>query len=139
MSSSSARFLCPRRADPLFPTELVFGPLGLTITAGSGDDDIIGGLGSDFINPGTGNDFVDGNGPNVGNFNCFQDDILGEYGLSPFFTGDIIDLSGITTDVTVVINEDGSITITGSYGRCDRDRGHHHRIRQRHADRELGE
>ena len=90
------------------------GPLGLTITAGSGDDDIIGGLGSDYINPGTGNDFVDGNGPNVGNFNCFQDDILGEYGLSPFFTGDIIDLSGITTDVVVVINEDGSITITGA-------------------------
>ena len=72
---------------------------------------------TDFINPGTGNDFVDGNGPTVGNFDCFQDDILGEYGLSPFFTGDIIDLSGITTDVVVVINEDGSITITGDYGR----------------------
>jgi Ca2+-binding RTX toxin-like protein len=99
---------------PPFPAVLVQGPLGLVINAGAGDDDITGGLGSDIINPGTGNDFVDGNGPTVGNFNCFQDDILGEYGLSPFFTGDIIDLSGITTDVTVVINEDGSMTITGA-------------------------
>ena len=73
-------FLCST-PPPVFDV-LLQGPLGLTITSGAGDDDITGGLGSDFINPGTGNDFVDGNGPTVGDFFCFQDDILAEYTLT---------------------------------------------------------
>ena len=109
---------------------LIQGPLGLTITSGAGDDDITGGLGSDFINPGTGNDFVDGNGPTVGDFFCFQDDILAEYSFDQAGSaGDVVDLSGITTDVTVVVNEDGTITITGATVVVHRDRGHHHRFR----------
>ena len=82
---ASRRSSCSARLrDPILgPEALIQGPLGLTITAGAGDDDIIGGLGSDFINPGTGNDFVDGNGPTVGDFFCFQDDILAEYDLGP--------------------------------------------------------
>ena len=100
---------------PVGSEGILQGPLGLTITSGAGDDDITGGLGSDFINPGTGNDFVDGNGPTVGDFFCFQDDILAEYTFDQAgSTGDVVDLSGITTDVTVVVNEDGTITITGS-------------------------
>ena len=111
--------------DPLlftypFQVDTIFGPVDnprpVTIITGPGNDNIVGSECSDTIQSGGGNDFVDGNGPDVADFNCFQDDILAEYTLGDFGIGDLLDLSDITVDVTVVVNEDGSLTITGLTG-----------------------
>jgi Ca2+-binding RTX toxin-like protein len=85
----------------------------MTINGGEGSDDIEGGLGPDTITGGPGLDVLDGNlNPPVVTI-CLQDDSQGFY-TSGSFGGDTVDLSGDTGPLTIVINPDGSITITPS-------------------------
>jgi Ca2+-binding RTX toxin-like protein len=104
-------------------------PFPVTISTGTGNDTIIGSECSDIIQPGGGNDFVDGNGPDFGEACAFQDDVLGEWSFIDFHfgnfpfevfdcfsSGDLVDLSGLDGPATIVLNPDGSLTITGITG-----------------------
>lgn len=83
-----------------------------TISAGAGDDFIIGGIGSDTIIVGTGNDVIDGNLPVEGFAFCFQDDLNAEWVFDGVF-GDTLDLSNLPGPATISLNPDGSVVISG--------------------------
>lgn len=90
-------------------------PTDLTqyIYAGAGDDFIIGGVGNDWITVGTGNDVVDGNLPTVGSVVSNQNDVHGMWEASPG-NGDVLDLSELAGPVTMSLNPDGSVVISGA-------------------------
>jgi Ca2+-binding RTX toxin-like protein len=89
--------------------------LPLVINAGPGDDTLIGGLGEDVINPGGGNDFVDLNAPFGQVLTPRQDDVLGRWTCGARF-GNIVDFSGQPGPLTIVINNDGTLTVNGVTG-----------------------
>jgi len=87
----------------------------LLLNGGPGDDTIIGGLGADTIIPGGGNDFVDGNAPFLADVFGLQDDVLAGW-FCAAFNADIVDFSTETGPLTIVINADGSLAVTGVTG-----------------------
>lgn len=83
----------------------------LVLDGGDGLDEIEGGTGDDWISGGPGKDVLDGNANTVPNPFCVQDDQAGEY--DPFISGgDTVDFTGEAGPLTIVFNEDGSLTIT---------------------------
>ena len=84
----------------------------LVINGGGGNDSCQGGLGSDTF---TGCEFVDGNGPAVPVVFPFQDDLLAEWGLD-FFIGDLVDFSDLAGPLSVTIQADGSLVVSGTSG-----------------------
>jgi Ca2+-binding RTX toxin-like protein len=92
----------------------------LVINGGAGNDTCIGGLGPDNISQ---CEFADGNAPFLADVFGFQDDIVSGwfcatdfFGGVPFFNGDIIDFSSETGPLTIVLNADGSVSVTGVTG-----------------------
>ena len=85
----------------------------LTINGGPGDDSIIGSECADLIIGGGGTDFIDGNGPDVGEVDCDQDDLNAEWFVDSF-SGDVVDFSSLPGPLTITINANGSLTITGT-------------------------
>jgi len=86
--------------------------INLVIDAGPGDDFIIGGECSDFITAGGGNDFIDGNGPFITAPFCIQNEFTAVW--EPISDGDLIDFSALAGPLTIVLNANGSITVTGT-------------------------
>jgi Ca2+-binding RTX toxin-like protein len=85
----------------------------LTINGGPGDDSIIGSECSDLIIGGGGTDFIDGNGPEFAFVTCEQDEVNAEWFVSSF-GGDLVDFSALPGPLTITINPNGTVTITGT-------------------------
>ncbi len=83
----------------------------LELSGGDGIDELEGGNGDDYIYGGAGKDVLDGNANSLPAPFCEQDDRAGEY--DPFSSGgDTVDFSDEAGPLTIVFNEDGSMTIT---------------------------
>ncbi len=87
----------------------------LAVDAGPGNDTVIGGLGPDTIVTGGGSGFFDGNVPVLPVVFGFQDDLLAQWECG-FDGGDIVDFSAETGPLTITLNPNGSVSVTGVQG-----------------------
>jgi Ca2+-binding RTX toxin-like protein len=84
----------------------------LTLNGGEGVDEIEGGTGDDLISGGPGRDVLDGNANSFEEPICFENDDEGVWEDDILEGGDTVDFSGEAGPLTIVLNNDGSMTIT---------------------------
>jgi Ca2+-binding RTX toxin-like protein len=83
----------------------------LVLNGGEGVDEIEGGEGDDVISGGPGRDVLDGNANSFGDPDCFENDDEGVWE-GEADGGDTVDFSGEAGPLVIVMNNDGTLTVS---------------------------